>query len=259
MARAGYQSLFQIRSDDAEYAATRHAELKFHAAGIDNAIIGVHVRRGDRHPFSPTYSLGYLPQRFYRDPAEDMASLFASSKIILASDDPEIYARGELAKYARAQERITLASKSSKALKEGSVGWEGGFFKDLFWDLGLPAQAHELKRQGSPLPTRQQGKTTKGGKGHVHESLPKDGKDGKGVVMRDYRANPTPEAQKLREFIGRAYLLELSILGQSDRVVCAVSSYTCRILAVMMGWERAFERGHWKNVDGGYTWRALDV
>jgi len=52
--------------------------------------------------------------------------------------------------------------------------------------------------------------------------------------------------------------LDLAILGQSDRVVCAVSSSACRILGVMMGWERAVEKGEWRNVDGSEGWRALE-
>ena len=244
MASNGYKALFSLRDDDAEYGNQRHAELKKHDAGIDNALVGIHLRRGDRHPLDFAYQLGYLPPHFYKQAAEEYASMFASSKIVLASDDPEMYSHGELSGYTRVQERITLASK--KALSSGSVGWEGGFFKDLFWDLGLPLEAYEQQRIGSPMPTRH-GKHSK-----LHQQS-------KAAETRDYRIEPTDEAHQLRQFIGRAYLLELSILGQSDRVVCAVSSYTCRILAVMMGWERAFEKGHWKNVDGIYEWGALDV
>jgi hypothetical protein len=245
MARSGYEALFDLRQDDGEYAQARREELKHHDGEIDKALIGIHLRRGDRHPFDFAYQLGYLPPSFYREAAQEMASLFASSKIILASDDPEMYTHGEMSEYTRAQERITLAS--GKALSVNSVGWEGGFFKDLFWDLGLPLEAHEQRKHGSPMPTRHE----------KHAKLHHQSKTG--PLERDYRSNPTNEARTLREFIGRAYLLELSILGHSDRVVCAVSSYTCRILAVMMGWERAFEKGHWKNVDGHYDWRALDV
>ena len=245
MARNGYETLFALRQDDGDYAKQRLIELKQHKGGIDTALIGVHLRRGDRHPFDYAYQFGYLPPHFYGQAADDLASMFASSKIVLASDDPEMYSHGELSDYSRVQERITLASK--KALSGGSIGWEGGFFKDLFWDLGLPLEAHERKRVGSPMPTR-------------HEKRSKLHQQSKSIeVTRDYRTQPTEEARQLREFIGRAYLLELSILGHSDRVVCAVSSYTCRILAVMMGWDRAFERGHWKNVDGNHDWRALDV
>ena len=62
----------------------------------------------------------------------------------------------------------------------------------------------------------------------------------------------------MREFLGRAYLLDLAMIAQSDKVICGVSSYACRILAVMLGWERAFEHGDWTNVDGNFEWRAMD-
>ncbi len=245
MARNGYQALFVLRNDDGGYAKQRLAELKQHDASIHTALVGVHLRRGDRHPFDLAYQFGYLPPHIYKEAAEDSASFFASSKIVLASDDPDTYARGELSGYARVQERITLASE--RTLSGASIGWEGGFFKDLFWDLGLPLEAYEQRSSGSPMPTR-------------HDRHSKLHQQSEAVAnTRDYRSQPTKEALQIREFIGRAYLLELAILGQSDRVVCAVSSYSCRILAVMMGWEQAFDRGHWKNVDGHHDWRALDV
>lgn len=62
----------------------------------------------------------------------------------------------------------------------------------------------------------------------------------------------------LRELVARAYLLDLSVLGMSDRVVCAVSSVGCRLLAVMMGWERAVVGQWWKNVDGGFGWVGFE-
>lgn len=245
MARSGYQALFGLRDDDGDYATKRLSELKRNDAGIDTAIVGIHLRRGDRHPFDPAYQLGYLPPHFYKHAAEGYAAIFASSKVVLASDDPDMYSHGELSTYIRVQERITLASE--RTLSGGSIGWEGGFFKDLFWDLGLPLEAYELRSLGSPTPTR-------------HDKASKLNQQSKANAnIRDYRSQPTEEALTIREFIGRAYLLELAILGQSDRVVCAVSSYTCRLLAVMMGWERAFEKGHWKNIDGHHDWRAVDL
>lgn len=76
--------------------------------------------------------------------------------------------------------------------------------------------------------------------------------------IRDYRTHPTEEARKLRELLGRAYLLDLAVLARSDKIVCGVSSNACRILAVMLGWERAFESRDWVNVDGNYDWQFLD-
>ena len=241
MARNGYEALFVLRDDDGEYASSRLDQLKQNEAGTHNEIVGIHLRRGDRHPFDLAYQFGYLPPHFYKRAAQEFASKFASSKIVIASDDPDMYSHGELSNYTRVQDRITLASE--RVLSRGSIGWEGGFFKDLFWDLGLPLEAFEQRSLGSPMPTRQE----------------KNSKFKASTDRRDYRSQPTEEALNIREFVGRAYLLELAILGQTDRVVCAVSSYTCRILAVMMGWEKAFEKGHWENVDGNHDWRAFDV
>ncbi|RMZ82859.1 hypothetical protein DV737_g1904, partial [Chaetothyriales sp. CBS 132003] len=243
MARNGYEALFKLRNDDDAYAWQRIADLR---APSPSLLVGIHLRRGDRHPFEFAYSQGYLPPHLYRDAAEEFAATSSRSKIVIASDDPDIYLHGDLSSHIRAQERITLASK--KTSSTGSSGWEGGFFKDQFWGLGLPAEAHDQRKVGSPLPTHQkpEGNSVKSSTSTAQP-------------LRDYRSHPTEEARQLREFIGRAYLLELSVLSHSDRVVCAVSAYACRILAVMLGWERAMELGHWKNIDGKYGWRALDM
>ena len=235
MARRGYKTLFHLRDDDAEYADLRLAELR----SPSSKVVGVHVRRGDRHPFTLTYARAYLPSTIYSSAAESLASTLSTDSIttILASDDPEFYAPDSPLNYPRAQSRITLASKST--LSDGSLGWEGGFFAALFWNLGLPAEAEWQKRIGSPLPSRM---VAEMGEEHRNE--------------RDYRSRPTDEAVQMRQLIGRAYLLDLKVLGSSDAVVCAVSSHTCRLLAVMLG-EEAVKDGRWKNVDEGYPWIAI--
>ena len=162
-------------------------------------------------------------------------------KVLLASDDADMFDHVELSGAMRAQTRISLASK--KQLASGGLGWEGGFFKDVFWGLGLPEHVKEQKRAGSPRPTK---------------ARPDEGSEigkGNGVIQghdRNYRTSPTSEALQLRELLGRAYLLDLAMLARSDKVVCGVSSNACRILAVMLGWE------DWKNVDGNYGWRFLE-
>ncbi|RMD41913.1 hypothetical protein DV735_g3198, partial [Chaetothyriales sp. CBS 134920] len=243
MARQGYEALFELRSDDNTYVHQRIADLRSPSPTL---LVGIHLRRGDRHPFEFAYSQGYLPPYLYREAAQVFTATSSRSKIVIASDDPDIYQHNDLPGHVRAQERITLASK--KTSSTGSLGWEGGFFKDQFWGLGLPAEAHEQRRIGSPLPTRKKPEL-RDSKGSPSTAQP----------LRDYRTQPTEEARQLREFIGRAYLLELSVLSHTDRVVCAVSAYACRILAVMMGWERAMELGYWQNIDSKYDWRALDV
>lgn len=239
MARQGYEALFHLRQDDAEYAIRRITELR---GPSDNAIIGIHARRGDRHPFTLAYSRNYLPSTVYSSAATALTSKLdessAAASTILASDDPELYADDSPLPYSRAQNRITLASKST--LGDGSIGWEGGFFAALFWNLGLPAEAEWQKRIGSPLPSR------------MVAEMGEEARD-----ERDFRTRPTQEAVEMRELIGRAYLLDLAVLGASDGVVCAVSSYTCRLLAVMMGQE-AVKGGRWNNVDEGYPWLAIN-
>jgi len=242
MARDGFEALFKLRPDDAEYVSRRVADLKQHFNGSEDLLVGIHIRRGDRHPFEFAYQHAYLPPNIYMKAAHKLVANAHVTKFLLASDDPDVYGHAELPDTVRAQERISLASK--RVLGGGHLGWEGGFFKDVFWSLGLPLHAQEQKRIGSPTPVRE-----KQGAKPVYDAQ---------ELERDYRANPTKEALQLRELIGRAYLLDLAVLAQSDRIVCGVSSYACRILAVMMGWHRAFERGEWKNVDGQYGWRALD-
>lgn len=242
MAREGYEALFHLRQDDAEYVDKRISDLR--GSSPNNKIVGVHSRRGDRHPFTLAYSRNYLPPTIYSDTATSLASQLAPKSssegisTILASDDPELYADGSPLPYTRAQNRITLASKST--LGDGSIGWEGGFFAALFWNLGLPAEAEWQKRIGSPLPSR------------MVAEMGEEARD-----ERDFRTRPTKEAVEMRELIGRAYLLDLAVLGRADGVVCAVSSYTCRLLGVMMG-EQAVREGRWANVEEGYPWLAVD-
>lgn len=136
----------------------------------------------------------------------------------------------------RAQSQILLASGSTLDAAQGSptpssphkfveanVGWEGGFFSNVFWGLGgTTADSRDVKNS------------------------------------KQEREPPSEMTLRLRELVGRAYLLDLKVVGSSDRVVCGVSSIGCRLLAVMMGWERGIVQGGWKNVDGGFGWRGFD-
>ncbi|KAH0533472.1 hypothetical protein GP486_009007, partial [Trichoglossum hirsutum] len=116
----------------------------------------------------------------------------------------------------RAQSQIHLASKASLQAStplppgtrapyiDNAIGWEGGFFHDLFWSL----DKHNKKN-----------------------------------------------ADLIRSLLGRAYLLDLKVLGEaSDHVVCGVSSVACRVLAVIMGWEKGIKGGAWQSVDGDFDW-----
>ena len=163
-------------------------------------------------------------------------TFLAASKLILASDDPDVYEASELQTVLRAQSHILLASKSTldaaqglsaspssypNKFVEGNVGWEGGFFSNVFWGLGNTAAGSAIARGGRAEP----------------------GKPGE-VSLR------------LRELVARAYLLDLKVVGSSDGVVCGVSSVGCRLLGVMVGWEGVVH-GRWRNVDGPFGWQAF--
>lgn len=242
--RTGHDALFHLSNLDAEYLSTRIAELdkQIHSSG--GLTIGVHIRHGDRHPWEFQYQKSYIPFSAYLHSAQAMiTSIFASqpptsvtfpaaSKILLASDDPEVYDAPELLPALRAQSRILLASKSTldaaqglsastsnpNKFVEGNVGWEGGFFSNVFWGLGDTAAGSAAARG-----------------------------------VREERKKPGEHSLALRELVARAYLLDLKILGSADGVVCGVSSVGCRLLGVMVGWEGVVN-GKWKNVDGGVGW-----
>ena len=62
---------------------------------------------------------------------------------------------------------------------------------------------------------------------------------------------------RLRGLIGRAYAMDLAVLGQAtDAVVCTLSAMACRLVAVIMGWEAAVDQARWVNIDGEYSWTA---
>ncbi|KIX00229.1 uncharacterized protein Z518_10368 [Rhinocladiella mackenziei CBS 650.93] len=243
MARVGYEALFKLQKEDQDYVQSRAGKLRGRVDGLENGLVGIHIRRGDRHPYEFAYQHGYLPPDRYMSAVRRTVGQSEQWKLLLASDDADMYDHIELPDTIRAQQRISLASK--KTLETG-LGWEGGFFKDVFWSLGLPPYVQEQKRIGSPAPTKAKSRSQR--PDHAAPEEP----------VRDYRTNPTKEALHLRELLGRAYLLDLAMLAQSDKVVCAVSSKACQILAIMLGWERAFEKNDWTNVDGNYGWRIFD-
>ncbi|GME24596.1 hypothetical protein GTA08_BOTSDO02802 [Neofusicoccum parvum] len=272
--RDGYEALFRLHDDDASYVLERTRSLYEPVIEKGGINIGMHVRRGDRHPFEYQYSKDYIPlDRFMqgvqyfiaehygpslstnatgdakverdahdgptkalKTPAgdaitkqKDQPDLLAltSSQAVLSSDDPDVYTAPEMANVVRAQDRIVLASK--KTLEASGAknknryideisGWEGGFYRDVFWSLGRSAQNN----------------------------------------AGDKNAKPSEQAVKMRELVGRAYLLDLAVLAKADQVMCTLSATGCRILAVMMGWEQAIQQGAWRNIDGEFHWRGID-
>lgn len=256
--REGYEALFSLRSDDAKYVTERTDALYGPVTEASGMSIGMHVRRGDRHPYEYQYSKDYLPLDRYIDTAREiLLAHFANStksrksksktrtlsglaedvtgettsKLVLASDDPDVYTTPEMSQAVRAQDHIILASKTTleaatpkknRYIDEIS-GWEGGFFRDVFWSLGLSTST-------------------------ANSAI---------GVNKETTQEVPEQAMRLRELVGRAYLMDLAVLAKADAVVCTVSSVGCRILAVMMGWESAINGGSWKNVDGEFDWRGI--
>ncbi|KAL9612874.1 MAG: hypothetical protein Q9167_002558 [Letrouitia subvulpina] len=261
LARAGHDALFHLATPDADYLSARLLQLESNVRSKGGITVGLHVRRGDCRPWEVQYSDSYIPLSTFSNTAQDLISSkytahdeedddegdlpavgSSASRVILASDDPDVYTASELVSTERAQSQILLASKSAlDAVRpsstrseeepafvkfvEPNVGWEGGFFASVFWGLGNAAAGRSAARG-----------------------------------LREERAArpPSEETLKLREYVARAYLLELKVLGQADRVVCGASSMGCRLLGVMKGWEKGMVAREWVNVDGGVAgWVGL--
>ena len=260
LARKGHNALFHLAQADSAYSSARLSELNSKVRSKGGFVVGIHVRRGDRRPWEVQYEHSYTPLETYTKAADSFIAHGSHhhsahdggapssengkchSQIILASDDPDIYSMHEFSNTTRAQSQISLANKAAldaasptsvphdpdnifSKFVEGNVGWEGGFFPSIYWGLGDPS-AGSVAARG----------------------------------LRKEREDPPPGelSLRLRQLVARAYLLDMKILGQSDAVVCGVSSLGCRLLAVMMGWEKGILGGRWKNVDGTYGWRSLE-
>lgn len=251
--RVGYEALFQLLPEDQAYTDLRTLELRSRLA-TDTLLGGMHIRRGDRHPDAPQYQRGYIPPAEYLDALERSIKVNSTRNtehtFILASDDADMYHHPDLKdKTVRAQDRLSLASANHLPDTDSktTLGWERGFFKDTFWNLGLSDHVrsnHQL--QHSPLPNL--GKDSKWAEQRLLAQKDRG---------RDYRNHPTEEALQQRVLIGRSYLLDLAVLSRTDRLVCAVSSRGCQILGIMMGWD-AVENGRWLNIDraGTVGWRV---
>jgi len=259
LARTGYEALFKLRGDDAKYVLKRALDLYGKVQSEGGISIGMHVRHGDKHPMEYQFKKDYIPLTRYVDTARDIyidlieskhpdkrtpvadsattaPDLFArhtSSRMVLASDDPTVYESPEVGLNSlKAQDRIVLATKA--ALEASSpagskknpwideiTGWEGGFYRDVFFSLGQTSATSTSPKINVEVPE---------------------------------------QAKNLRELVGRAYLLDLAVLGKADTVVCTVSSVSCRLLGVMLGWDamvgKESER-RWRNVDGSFEWKGI--
>ncbi|KAH8910854.1 hypothetical protein BR93DRAFT_989382 [Coniochaeta sp. PMI_546] len=267
LARQGHDALFRLNREDGDYVESRSRELLARritprSKGAQNGLaIGVHVRRGDRHPLEYQYRDSYIPTNTYAETARELlekrfdrsgpqhggedGAAKQHSFVVLASDDPTVYEADEFrsgggasaaAAVLRAQERIKLASKAAiqraqpdkhvmRKFVDETFGWEGGFFAPMFKHLGSSAAGAGAEAGGKRGP-----------------------------------AGASAEAMRLRSLVGRAYVMDLAVLAEvSDVVVCTVSATGCRLLAVMMGWESAMEAGNWVNVDGRYRWTGVEL
>jgi hypothetical protein len=241
LARAGYEVLFKLNNDDQAVVDKRLLELGA------KTVVGIHVRHGDCHPMDFQYKDSYIPLDRYSEKARDVLHRTFNGRpdgenelaemhsiMVVASDDPDVYDSMEFSHASRAQEHIYLVSKKAMGEKaepaptgnmfknfvEEAVGWEGGFFAAMFWGLEKSTTASVIETSKRKL-------------------------------------QPTMESSKLRELVGRAYLMDLAILGRgADAIVCTVSSMGCKLLAVMMGWEAAMEKEGWLNIDGDFEWRG---
>jgi hypothetical protein len=336
--RTGYEALFHLADKGDEDYVLQRTEKDFAKARDEGGMnVGLHVRRGDLHPWEYQYEKDYLPLTQYMDQVREIlidkyeheedeenehighnasngeieeqenddekedgkihvhphkpsssipnsssdltvsekrrqklkdsltrsmdsglpprhgAPGIMASQLFLASDDPDVYSAPEVSRAQRAQDRIILASKSqleaaSNAQKNPWIdeihGWEGGFYRDQFFGLGREDKDRMkfLGKWKSRIASTSQTTSVM-----LEDENP------------DFAEPPTEAAMQMRQMVGRAYLLDLAVLGQSDAVVCAVSASACRILAVIMGWERAIGEDLWKNVDGGLSWRGLVV
>ena len=262
MIRSGYEALFTVASEDAPFFTEKLAALRAAAQAQQQPLIGMHIRRGDLHPYELEFSRDYLPLDRFIDNALTLlpktSNVTSQQTLLVASDDPDLIVSPSLLStlpsspaisLQKTQDRIILASKRTltpsvperngaytKHVDENS-GWEGGFFAPLFRSLGRPGRAnhpsfHSAKELKMDVEAR------------LMKQL-ENGNDSEGQMEK--------QARMLKDLVGRAYLLDLAVLGQSDGVVCAVSSAACRVVGVMMGWEKVVD-GQWVNVDDSRAW-----
>lgn len=227
--RRGYHDLFHLTGELALYADSRIARFKDES----EIVVGVHIRRGNLHPYEAQFRQDYIPPERYGVAAHNLmgsmlehalndtnnvvtATKITDGRLLLATDDPEMFDSAELLQSAsplaiqKAQERFQLATKLTPDLTAS-----GEPFRD--------PDSVFIKYVDEP---------------HGFEG---------GFY-------PCSEAaQQMRELVARAYFLDLAVLGSSDGIVCGIASSTCRILGVMLGW-KGLEDGYFLNIDDGRAW-----
>lgn len=218
LAREGYESLFHFLPKEEAYIQLRTAQLVEDAEDDNSKLIGVHIRHGDHHPWEFKYHKSYIPLETY---------ISTVTNFDLINNKTQ----------QQGQKNITilLASDDPKV------------YTDLEHLHPATIRAQTLARL--PLPFG----IWSGEGGFSNRTV---------WPLFDLSNSSTAEAHEARktiETLARSYLLDLAILGETktEAVVCAVSSVTCRLLGVMMGWD-AIVGEKWKNVDGEWGWSGLE-
>ncbi|KAI9171539.1 hypothetical protein HJFPF1_01025 [Paramyrothecium foliicola] len=259
LARTGYRSFFSLTERDQDYVDSRVKKIRTQAKpgqaeSRAAPVIGLHIRRGDRHPLEPQYQGTYVPLDEFSAASERLVEAYYNGTdkapsdrraiTLLASDDPTVHKNTELSRATPAQERIQLASKDAikkagddpillRQFVDETFGWEGGFYAPMFWNLGV-----DRRNNAANAPS-----------GVKVENVNEEAR---------LMAPPSEQTLKLRSLMGRAYMLDLAVLADaSDTVVCTVSAMGCRLLAVMKGWEDSVEGEGWVNIDGDYGWMGI--
>lgn len=186
--------------------------------GPGDGKVAVHVRHGSVRPRVAQWHRGYIPLAAYAAAASRLvASSSSSTTTTITATPAAVFASDDGAVYADA----AFASFSPALL---------------------------------PLQEEQQ-----------EEEEGEEMRDGR-VLVPGYTVDRLLQMSVLdRVQVGRRYLQELLVLaetaaaGENDRggVVCGGASATCRLLAVMIGWEKAVVNERWVDVDGEMGWRGI--
>lgn len=222
LAAAGYAHLFRLQPALEDDAQARVRELTARAG--DGAWVAVHVRRGSLKPHTWAWHKSAIPLDVFVDAAVELIDS-------VAGQQP-----------AQQQERGRVVVVSDD-----------------------PAVPDAPQLAGSFSPWNSNGRQGGGGGG------------GAGMMAGGYSPNQLLALSMAdRVALGREFVVQLRVVaellsrrnssspssgeGASSQagVVCAAGSATCRLLAVMLGWELSVEMERWKDVDGGLGWRGID-
>ncbi|KAI9792073.1 MAG: hypothetical protein M1816_003055 [Peltula sp. TS41687] len=218
LAREGYEALFHLRPEEAAYVQERKTQL---IEDDGRRLVGVHIRHGDHHPWEFEHHKSYLPLETYISTAVELNL--------------------SLEHHQTAQQQQKTTTTILLASDDPQV------YTDL-------QSLHSATTRAQPQVSYPESGNIWSGEGGFSnkkfQSL---------LNSTTSTADASQVARKTIEALARSYFLDLAMLGQTETeaVVCAVSSVTCRLLAVMMGWD-ALVDGKWKNVDGDWTWSGLE-